>query len=470
MPAIETLPVTVNDRPDLKGTSRKSSAPTADGFEQAMQHALEPSQKKVTEKNATDGERKNDASALAEKKKKLNAAKESLPDASLAIVALLVPVSPVPEPVLPKLPMGEVGTGKNQSLTEVSPVAIDPLATLTGMDKKIILEKTPANTLTVSPVVADKKSPAIDLTAVKNPTEKNIETQLSPSLLGENVVVEVAPVVLSDPEIMPKADAMDEVAAPIQGKDKLNSDRSKTTPLAAVNSGTGVASIPIAMKNSDKMEFFAGSDGQKLPGAGPTRLAEEGLSAFLKNLPNQLPEKNAPELSVPLTAVDNFSVSSAATTTTVNILAAPTDARMQLVERTHDLISAHALRVQEAKTDSMSVVLKPDSGTELSLQLRQKDGVVEAQAMLSQGDHQLLNQHWADLQARLELRGIKLSPLGGEGTLNSGNFSSENGGQQRSPTREETADHAAAFAEFAAITGGASARLATSVRGWESWA
>jgi hypothetical protein len=94
---------------------------------------------------------------------------------------------------------------------------------------------------------------------------------------------------------------------------------------------------------------------------------------------------------------------------------------------------------------------------------------VEAQATLTRGDHQFLNQHWPELQQRLELRGIKLSPLGGET-----NFSANDNGnfQRQQASNEEMAQQASAFAEFASVgsIGGATARLAPVHDGWESWA
>ena len=61
----------------------------------------------------------------------------------------------------------------------------------------------------------------------------------------------------------------------------------------------------------------------------------------------------------------------------------------------------------QAKSDaeSLSVVIRPGAGTELSLELRQRNGAVEAHAILQRGDFQMLNQHWPELQAQLECTG-----------------------------------------------------------------
>lgn len=83
----------------------------------------------------------------------------------------------------------------------------------------------------------------------------------------------------------------------------------------------------------------------------------------------------------------------------------------------------------------------------------------------------MLNQHWPELQAKLEQRGVKLAALGGEANgfsfTGNGNFS-----QQQSSSREEQAQRAAAFAEFtvAMNRGGATARHSPPVNGNEWWA
>lgn len=145
------------------------------------------------------------------------------------------------------------------------------------------------------------------------------------------------------------------------------------------------------------------------------------------------------------------------------------EARLRALDRAHDMVALHAVRLVESQADALSVVIKPSVGTELALELRQHGGAIEAQARLLRGDHEFLSQHWSELQQRLEQRGIKLSLLGG-GT----DFAGNNPGQSRSGfgSEEQVAQQASAFAEFAAMTpaGGASARLAVVPEGWESWA
>ena len=148
------------------------------------------------------------------------------------------------------------------------------------------------------------------------------------------------------------------------------------------------------------------------------------------------------------------------------------DARMRALDRTHDMVALHAMRLMESKSDALTVMIKPSVGTELSLELRQREGGgVEVQATLVKGDHGFLSEHWPELQQRLEQRGIKLGALGGEGDCSANNDDRQFQQQQHAASQEEEARQASAFAEFAvASQGGATARMAAVYDGWESWA
>jgi len=147
-------------------------------------------------------------------------------------------------------------------------------------------------------------------------------------------------------------------------------------------------------------------------------------------------------------------------------LPALADARCAAVDRTHDMMVLHSMRLVESKSDVLSVVIKPAVGMELSLELHQHADGVEAQATLLRGDHQFLSEHWEDLQQRLELRAFKLAGLNYEGSSAAG----DNGHfqQQQAAQEEEARQQASAYAEFAATgpgggahgeTGGASRRV-----------
>ena len=251
---------------------------------------------------------------------------------------------------------------------------------------------------------------------------------------------------------------------------KINSASAVSVERAAENAGTGVATTVSPMKNPQKTNKVAGPDVKVLPVGEPGAAREKNLPPVLLATPVRATDSRSPDLNFSF-ANGNNGAPVADNAPVLNALDLPSlaDARLRALERTHDMMALHSMRLVESKSDVLSVVIKPSVGTELSLELRQCNGGVEAQATLTRGDHQLLNQHWPELQQRLELRGIKLAPLDG-----GGGFSASDGGSfsQQQASREDAAQRASAFAEFASIrnAGGATARLAPVHDGWESWA
>jgi hypothetical protein len=236
--------------------------------------------------------------------------------------------------------------------------------------------------------------------------------------------------------------------------------------------GTGVATDAGAMEKTQNENKVAGLDVQVLPG-GTNGSAHEAVASFHPmSAPARVAENKNQDLSLPPLTLMTTAPETQPTESS-NPLALPSlaDVRTREVERTHELVSINALRMVESKADAVSVVIKPGAGTELSLELRHRNGSVEMAATLQRGDFQLMNQHWPELQQKLEQRGIKLSALGGGenfSTSDNGNFS-----RREQAAREEAAERASAFAEFtvAMNRGGATARLApVSPEGWESWA
>ena len=492
MPAIENSLVALVVDTEPKAATPEKPNGGADDFEQAMTQALAPGGKKAVEKPmptamgrrlppmpaagaippldllAVENPEKKSAPPAEKKTEAPPESKlsETLNPATVFLFPLADSIPPVVSFIVP--PSGDFSADKTAPVTGEKISAADPVEVFRNISADKIAPPeifgagrpepggaSPSFTKSTLPASEPEKNPA-----VTNPATALVSPVAEAAALPEKEIALMNFV---------EADAAtNDSPEPLAVRGNLDLNRSPVAAVAAKNSGTGVASSVPAMKNSDKVEVFAGLTGQKLPGAGPTRSAASGLP--------MLPEisahgKISTEFVMPFAGGEtgnNYSASSAEALTQVNVLALPSlaEARLHTVERAHDMVSLHALRLVETKADAMSVVLKPEAGTELSLELRQRGGVIEAHAVLTAGDYQFLNQHWADLQSRLELRGIKLGPLGGEENFNfgGGNFS-----QQQSARDEET-ESAAAFAEFAAMAGGASARHAPALRGWESWA
>lgn len=148
--------------------------------------------------------------------------------------------------------------------------------------------------------------------------------------------------------------------------------------------------------------------------------------------------------------------------------------RMRTLERTQELVTVNATRLNDLGNSSMQVVIKPDAGTQLSLELRQQGGgAVEVQAVLQQGDFNHLNQQWSHLQHSLEQRGIKLAPLTDDAAAFANNSGSEMYQNKQNQTTEGVPQMSLAGAS-AGITPAAvsapEAKQASVYQGWETWA
>ena len=134
-------------------------------------------------------------------------------------------------------------------------------------------------------------------------------------------------------------------------------------------------------------------------------------------------------------------------------------------------MSLQAVRLRESGQDSLQVVIKPDTGLQLSLNLQMRDGAVEMRALLQRGNLEFLNLHWPELQQQLESRGIRLGPLAYGDPL------ADHGGFSQSPEQQSSEEHpatAGAFAEFALnstlVPKPAPRSRSLASNGWESWA
>lgn len=75
------------------------------------------------------------------------------------------------------------------------------------------------------------------------------------------------------------------------------------------------------------------------------------------------------------------------------------------------LISRELTLVRQLGADALAIVLKPDSRTELFLQISQRNGRTEALIRCERGDYNHLQQNWAQLQSTLASQDVNLAPL-----------------------------------------------------------
>jgi len=273
--------------------------------------------------------------------------------------------------------------------------------------------------------------------------------------------------VASDPAIVSDRDAP---------KVKIPASFTNGPPSAATGSesppslGTSAAKQEVSMKKPEKVQKSADLAQQNLPG-------EVALTASQAELRTALLHSNSSGGSERLAAqADNNATDSLTMSPTSTSAAGSThstgDARLLSLEKTHDLVASHALRLSHSEgNESLRVVIEPGGGTRLSLELRLHNGEIEAQALLHRGDYDFLNSHWAELQQRLEQRGVHLAALECSAQSTTEQRQSHQPSQQGNdepPTRS-------AFAEFAfdgSMEDSPAARRGRSktYKGWETWA
>jgi len=255
------------------------------------------------------------------------------------------------------------------------------------------------------------------------------------------------------------------VAAPDGPPVQVNPLATPPTPPPLEGDGTSAAQEVVAMKKAEQQNEFAAPE-KEMPGDEPL---SPGPGPGASHAPRA--DKHESVISFNGPSIESIS-SRSAVVNEASLVNATADHRISALERTHEVIAMHALRLREANAESLQIVLKPGGGLELSLELRQHEGAIEARAAMQSGDFNHLNRHWADLQQRLEARGIRLAPLTcAEQFLNS---SPNNFQQQPGRTPKDNAPVAAVFSKFTPTTapiittGPQIAR--TMGRGWESWA
>lgn len=268
-------------------------------------------------------------------------------------------------------------------------------------------------------------------------------------------------------ELMERVEKVEEIQA---GLPNPATDKPLSTALDAT--GISAAEQAATMKKAEHAAKVAGTPEQTLPGV----TVVSTLQSTAQPRPATRTAARVESSDAPVTA--NLSGTDRAPRAPETVAGSPisessqTELRTRALDRTHDIVAVHGLRLKETNAGSLHVVIKPGAGLQLSLQLQQTADGIQAQAVLQQGDFAQVNQHWAELQQRLEERGIKLAPLGQDGAAMN-NPGGENFRRPSQQSAEPGALAAGAFAEFAsttATTGRPAPAPAVASRGWEGWA
>ena len=403
-------------------------------------------------------------SSVGKPKKPLRRASDAQPlagssaSANAHLIALTAPATPTPAPT-PSQPTGNAH--------ESSQVDNDPLAPLSAdASNTTVKDANPAEAKasdsTGKPIPAGLEPHSAETDGSVEHPQTPPATDIAQALATEAAAVETA----TDPaKPTLSADSASPLTQITESKNPIES-QSASPPNAH---GIPAAKQDMTMKKAEKMQKVAGPGEQDLPGNSATGSEELPKGQKISEKAASHGEK-VDSTAIELPTRVSTSVESPSATITSAAPAASLDTRV--LERTHDIVALHAMRLTDTGADSLHVVVKPGAGIQISLELRQSARGIEVSASLHKGDYDQLSQHWPDLQQRLEARGVRVGTLTpSENYTGTGHHFHQS--KQQSSQQESL--HAGAFAEFAlagSMTEAPAARAAraSAYRGWETWA
>lgn len=240
-------------------------------------------------------------------------------------------------------------------------------------------------------------------------------------------------------------------------------DAQRTAAVRSNDAGMSSAQTGNVMKSAVEQNETAAAAGQKLPGVAqldlvtrraPTRSGETEVPSQEPMIASAAVSSRTPQSGQPEPGV--------ASTT-----------RQSSVEMVHRAIDSGVVQLKKVDGESLSVVLKPDENTQLTLHLKLRQGQVEALVFLNSGDSSALNAEWSQMQERLAQQGVRLAPLVAvrdQADLSTG----QNGRNFNSPERdnEKTVPRFDTSALSNRATSSPRSRVTQTLKpaGWESWA
>ena len=381
---------------------------------------------------------------------------EATAPANALITALVAPITPNPAPSLTP-PIDPSDTSDTDH--PMAPIAADATNTVVANANP---SETKADNSTAKPIPAGLETQqASETTSSIEHPPKPPAADIAPLLAKQST--EAA----ADPAEPAQSSDSDPSLAQIAGPKNANETMSAGSPDPH---GTSAAKQDVTMKKAEKTQKVAGSAEQDLPGNAAK--GSEELPKGQKSSEKAASHGEKMDSTIELPTRVSTSVNSPSATITSAAPAASTSLDSRVLERTHDIVALHAMRLTDTGVDTLHVVVKPGAGVQISLELRQSARGIEVSASLHKGDYDQLSQHWPDLQQRLEARGVRVGSLTpSENYTGTGRHFH----QSKKQSSQQESLQAGAFAEFALAGSmteapGTRAARASAHRGWETWA
>jgi len=374
--------------------------------------------------------------------------------ANAHFIGLAVPTMPAPVST-PAQPSGNPDELPNAS-DPIAPISADATNTVVANANP---NETETDDSTAKPIPAGLETQAAETTGSIELPQKPPSADIAQQLAKQ------APEGATDPAEPALSSDSDPPLAQIAELKNANESMSARPPDPH---GTSAAKQDLTMKKVEKMQKVAGSAEQDLPGNPAMgsedlpkgqKISEKAASQSdkMESAAIELPTRVSTSVDAPFATITS---------------AAPSAVESRVLERTHDIVALHAMRLTDTGADTLHVVVKPGAGVQISLELRQSARGIEVRAELHKGDYDQLSRHWPDLQQRLEARGVRVSTLTpSENYTGTGHHFH----QSKQQSSQQDSLQAGAFAEFALAGSmteapGARAARASAHRGWESWA
>lgn len=198
--------------------------------------------------------------------------------------------------------------------------------------------------------------------------------------------------------------------------------------------GTSSADLDDGMSEARFANKNAADSGHKLPGGRHS--AEPGQEVIVARggtPPRRFTPSAEDGLSGMLaTAGSPRSVDLATPTMTAGSVASTHESAVERIHRLESLVTREVSLLRRSDAQNVSLVLRPDRDTELSVWLSQRDGRMEAEIRCERGDFAGLNGQWRQLQEVLADQHVRLLPLreAGQAVAESSSSSGLNLGQR----------------------------------------
>ncbi|HEY0456683.1 MAG TPA: hypothetical protein VGE41_09940 [Verrucomicrobiae bacterium] len=236
--------------------------------------------------------------------------------------------------------------------------------------------------------------------------------------------------------------------------------------------GTGVAKTAPWMK---KAEETGNLDAKKVETTAPAAILESDSAGTTAPSSREKVENGS---TANAEKISSYAANSQSVQGLVEIAPTHEESRIAAtapLERLQEGILHSAMELKRVQMDSMSVVLKPDTKTELHLQLSLQNGRVDVEARLDKGNVERFRSDWHLLQQTLAAHDIHLRPMDATPRDPSGNQSQQNArekfaGDSAPQSKKDNDQQTKFFEEFLSGSVNLFPKPAGTRRFWESWA